>query len=125
VSVRVIPIFHRNCIENLYSKKQSFDVASLIMGLFCYLLFYKEKKSSFSFTVISKQHWYSTFCSFYNPIEKRFHHFKINFKNTFFNTNLCFKWRNKEFLETNYPRGSPRVTCLPAGRFRSFHTQSS
>jgi hypothetical protein len=29
MSVRVVPIFHRNCIENLFNKEPSFDIEHL------------------------------------------------------------------------------------------------
>jgi hypothetical protein len=33
MSVRVIPIFHRNCIENLFNKEPSFDTEHLQMKI--------------------------------------------------------------------------------------------
>jgi hypothetical protein len=33
MSVRVIPIFHRNCIENLFNKEPSFDIEHLQMKI--------------------------------------------------------------------------------------------
>jgi hypothetical protein len=33
MSVRVVPIFHRNCIENLFNKEPSFDIERLQMKI--------------------------------------------------------------------------------------------